>query len=297
MVLDMFYILANTAFQALVMGFVYAALALGYNVVYRVSKAINLAEPELVVFTAYVAFVALAYYNIPIPVAFISSLIVGFSVGVVLERLLARPLRGRPVVALMAATLGAYYVLRGTSMIISRGFEMGSLGVPESYYSIGAIRASLSDFMAMGISLFVIAGVVLMHRFTRLGIAMRAVSEDAFGASAYGLPVRSLTMLSWGIAGAVSAAAALALAAKAQVGPTLDFYALKALAASLLAGLDSVAGVVVGGLVLGFVEQFGSLVLDPIFPGLGSQLAFIVMLVVLLVKPYGIFGSERIERV
>ena len=297
MVLDMFYILANTAFQALVIGFVYAALALGYNVVYRASKAINLAEPELVVFTAYIAFISLTYYGVPALMAFISSLIVGFSIGVILERLLARPLRGRPVVALMAATLGAYYVLRGASMIMSRGFEIGGLGLPEAYHSLGPIRASLSDFVAIGISSLVIAGMVLLHKFTRLGIAMRAVSEDAFGATAYGLPVRSLTMLSWGIAGAVSAAAALALAAKAQVGPTLDFYALKALAASLLAGLDSIAGVIVGGLVLGFVEQFGSLALDPILPGVGNQLAFVVMLVVLLVKPYGLFGTERIERV
>jgi len=293
----MFYIFVNTAFQALIIGFVYAALALGYNMVYRASKAINLAEPELVLFTAYIAFISLAYYGVPIILACALSLAIGFGVGVALERLLARPLRGRPVAALMAATLGAYYVLRGTSMIVSRGFEMGSLGIPEAYYSLGPIRASLSDFIAAGISLLVVACTILLHRFTRLGIAMRAVSEDAFGATAYGLPVKNLTMLSWGIAGAISAAAALALAAKAQVAPTLDFYALKALAASLLAGLDSIAGVVVGGLVLGFMEQFGSLILDPILPGLGSQLAFIVMLIVLLVKPYGLFGTERIERV
>ena len=295
--LDTLYLIANTAFQALVMGFIYAALALGYNIVYRVSKAVNLAEPEIVVFTAYVVFVLSAYYHVPIPAAFTLSLALGFGVGVALERLLARPLRGRPVAALMAATLGAYYVLRGMSMVVSRGFEMGSLGLPETYYSIGPIRASLSDFIAICVSLSVIVGIVLMHRYTRLGIAMRAVSEDAFGASAYGLPVTVLTMLSWGIAGVVSAAAAFALAAKAQVSPMLDFYAIKALAASLLAGLDSIAGVVVGGLVLGFMEQFGSLALDPILPGLGNQLAFIVMLVVLLFKPYGLFGTERIERV
>lgn len=295
--MDMLFILANTAFQALVMGFVYAALALGYNMVYRVSKAINLAEPELVVFTAYIAFISLTYYGVPVLVASTSSLIVGFGIGVALERLLARPLRGRPVAALMAATLGAYYMLRGASMIVSRGFEMGGLGIPEVYYSLGLIRASLSDFVAISVSSCVVASTVLLHRFTRLGVAMRAVSEDAFGATAYGLPVRLLTTLSWGIAGATSAAAALALAAKAQVGPTLDFYALKALAASLLAGLDSIAGVIAGGLVLGFVEQFGSLILDPVLPGVGNQLAFIVMLVVLLVKPYGLFGTERIERV
>jgi len=294
---DALSLAVNTGFQALVLGMIYAALALGYNMVYRASKAINLAEPELVVFAAYIAFIAFSWYGLPVPVSFLASLAAGFLIGVVLERLLARPLRGRPVVALMAATLGAYYVLRGVSMVASRGFEMGSLGIPEVYQAVGPLRVSLSDVVAAGLSSATILAVIMLHRFTRLGVAMRAVSEDPFGATAYGLPVRRLTMLSWGIAGAVSAAAALALAVKAQVGPTLDFYALKALAASLLAGLDSIAGVVVGGLALGFIEQFGSLLLDPYMPGLGSQLAFIAMLIVLLVKPYGIFGTERIERV
>jgi branched-chain amino acid transport system permease protein len=237
------------------------------------------------------------WYGASVVTAFPLALLVGFLIGLALERAIARPLRGRPPVALMAATLGAYYLIRGTTMISSRGFETGSYGLPEHVYRLGSLAISTSDIIALAIAGGSVAGIVAMHRLTSLGVAMRAVAEDAFGAAAYGISVKTMTALSWGFAGVTAAAAALALATKAQVAPTLDFYALKALAVSLLAGLDSVAGVTLAGIVLGLGEQYASLFLDPYVPGLGDRLAFVLMLVVLLVKPYGLFGTERIERV
>ena len=154
-----------------------------------------------------------------------------------------------------------------------------------------------SDVAALVLAGGLVAAVVALHRWTRLGVAMRAVSEDPYGAAAYGLPVRRLTMLSWAIAGAAGGAAAVALAAKTGVEPALEVYVIEALAASLLAGLDSIAGIVVGGLVLGLVYQFSNFLLGSMLPSFGEAAAFTLMLLVLLVKPYGLFGTERIERV
>ncbi len=290
-------LLIGTTVSGLVLGLIYAALALGYNIVYRVSKAINLAQPEQVLFAAYIAFIATMWAGLNVVAAMALSLVAGFILGGVLERAVARPLRGRPPVALMAATLGVFYLLRGVTMVVSGGFETGSLPVPDELYRFGPIVLGANDIVAIVIAGGSLAALIALHQYTRIGVAMRAVAEDSFGAAAYGLPVKALTLLSWGIAGAAASAAALSLTVKAQVSPTLDYYALKALVASLLAGLDSIAGVVVGGLVLGLSEQYASLFLDPYLKGIGERMAFIIMLIVLLVKPYGLFGTERIERV
>lgn len=284
--------------QAAIMGVIYASLALGFNMVYRVSKSINLAHPEIALFAAYVAYIASVRTGIGLVPAILLAATAGFAIGAAMERLVARPLLGRPPVALIAATLGVFYVLRGASIAVAGpDWSGGSYELPATVYRLGPVALDFSDIVAVTAAGGIVALVVAMHRFTKLGVAMRAVAEDAYGAAAYGLPVKRLTMLSWGLAGASGALAGVALAAKAGVSPGLDAYVLKALAASLLAGLDSVAGIVLGGVILGFVEQFSDYLLGPILPGFGNVAAFLVMLVVLLVKPYGLFGTERIERV
>ena len=289
---------AVNTFQGLVMGLVFAALGLGFNIVYRVSKSINLAHPALVLMAAYVALVATKRLGADIATATLLAALVGAAAGAALEALIARPLRGRPPVALIAATLGAYYVFKAVAKMVAGDlWTTASLPLPGFTAHLGPVVVDASDVAALVLAGGLVAAVVALHRWTRLGVAMRAVSEDPYGAAAYGLPVRRLTMLSWAIAGAAGGAAAVALAAKTGVEPALEVYVIEALAASLLAGLDSIAGIVVGGLVLGLVYQFSNFLLGSLLPSFGEAAAFTLMLLVLLVKPYGLFGTERIERV
>jgi len=289
---------AVNTFQALVMGLVFAALGLGFNIVYRVSKSINLAHPTLVLLAAYTALVVSTRLGAGMAAAVAAAAAVGAAAGAALEVLIARPLRGRPPIALIAATLGAYYVFKALAkMVAGDMWTTASLPLPLFTARLGPVVVDASDLLALGLAAGLVAAVVALHRYTRLGVAMRAVAEDPYGAAAYGLPVKRLTMLSWAIAGAAGGAAAVALAAKTGVEPSLEVYVIEALAASLLAGLDSIAGIVLGGLVLGLVYQYSNFLLGTVLPSFGEAAAFTLMLLVLLVKPYGIFGTERIERV
>ncbi len=289
--------------SGLIMGSVYAALALGFNIVYRVSKSINFAHPALVLLSAVAAYLA-ASRGLGLAAAAAVAAVVGAVVSVALERLVARPLQGRPAVSLIAATLGAYYVLKGVSMQLGGGsIPQASLMQSGWEARLGPVVLGASDLAALALALGTVGLVVAIHRFTSLGVAMRAVAEDAYGAAAYGIPVSRLTLLSWALAGAAGGLAAVAIALKANLSPVLESYVIKALAASLLAGLDSVAGIIVGGVVLGVVEQL-VMYLEPYihvgpldFTGFHEAAAYLVMLVVLLVKPYGLFGTERVERV
>jgi len=290
------YIIATLVKESLVMSILYSVTALGFNLVYRVNKSINLAHPGIALLAGYAAFIASAHGLGFFLVAVIVSA-TGFALGLLMERGIARPLLGRSPVALIAATLGALYVLRGVAIEASGDYwSGGSLDVMNTVYSVGGVVITGSDIAALLVAAAALGLVIGIHRFTRLGVAMRAVAENPYGAAGYGLPVRRLTALSWGFAGLLGALGGLAFGIKAGITPSMDGYVLKALTASLLAGLDTVEGIIVGGLVLSFIEQFGDYALHNYLPGFGGVAAFIVMLLVLLVKPYGFFGTERIER-
>jgi branched-chain amino acid transport system permease protein len=290
-------IIASLTVGSVIIGFVYSVLALGFNLVYRVNKSLNLAHPGLVLLAAYAALIISAQ-GLGLAAAVAAASLIGFAAGLVLERGAARPLLGRPPVALIAATLGIYYILRGITIKFAGDYwSGGAYSLPSITPRFGPVMLTSADVVALAASALLLLSIIAIHRFTKLGVAMRAVAENPYGAAGYGLPVRKLTALSWGIAGLVGALGGIALGAEAGVSPYLDSYVLKALAASLVAGLDSVAGIVVGGLILGFAEQFGSYAFSYYLPGFGDVVAYVVMLGVLALKPYGLFGTERIERI
>lgn len=287
-----------TGFQSLVMGIVFASLGLGFNIVYRVSKSINLAHPAVALLAAFVALVVSLRTGAGILAGIAVAAAAGFAAGALTELAVARPLRGRPPVALIAATLGVYYIAKAAAIAVAGPYwTEGSYSLPEFTAELGPVVVDSSDLLALAAAGGLLAAVVALHRFTRLGVAMRAASEDPYGAAAYGLPVKRLTMISWGLSGLAGALAGVALAAKTGVTPSLDAFVLESLAASLLAGLDTVAGIIVGGLALGLVRQYSDYLLGSLLPGIGDAATFILMLIVLLVKPYGLFGTERVERV
>ncbi|MCE4611091.1 MAG: branched-chain amino acid ABC transporter permease [Desulfurococcales archaeon] len=286
---------SNLIFQGVLLGILYSLIAMGYNLVYRANKSINFAVPQVVLLAAYTALIT-ATATGRLEVALASAIIVSVAVSMAIERGVARPLLGRPPIALIGATLGVFYALKGVVLVVG-GSEVAVLPLDIDYYRLGALTVATNDLISLLGAIPVLAGVVLLHRKTSFGAAMRAVAEDAEGAAAYGLPVRRLMLAGWALAGLVGGLGSILLAVKTQVSPDLEYYAIRALAASLIAGLDSLGGVLLGGIVLGLAEQLASKFLDPYLPGIGSDIAFLLLLLILFVKPYGFFGSERIERV
>ncbi len=286
---------SNLVFQGILLGVLYSLVAMGYNIVYRVNKSINFAVPQVVLLAAYVSLIVAVAVGSFIA-AIIAAVLVSIAVSMALERTVARPLLGRPPVALIGATLGVFYALKGVVLIVG-GSRVATIPIDIDYYEVGPLDIATNDVISLAGALPVFASVVILHRKTRFGAAMRAVAEDAEGAAAYGLPVKRLMLAGWALAGLVGGLGSILLAIKTQVSPELEYFAIRALAASLIAGLDSLGGVIVGGIALGLAEQIGSKILDPYLPGIGRDIAFLVLLIVLFVRPYGLFGSERIERV
>jgi len=287
-------VIVGSVFQGFLMGLIYALIALGFNIVYRVSKSLNFAHPALVLLVGYVALVVSLKEGILAGI--MASLAVAAILNLALERSLAKPLIGKPPVALIGATLGAFYVIRGLTYIVGE-FEVASLPITSRNYRVWLLSVSNNDLISLALTASALITLTVIHMKTKIGSAIRALAEDAEGAAGYGLPVGLLITLSWVLSGVTGALGGIALALKAQVSPILDFYAIKAIAASILAGLDSVGGVIVGGIILGLVEQVSSVFLEPYLPALGRHIAFFFLLLILLVKPYGLFGTERIERI
>ncbi|MEB3806818.1 MAG: branched-chain amino acid ABC transporter permease [Desulfurococcales archaeon] len=287
-------IILQSMLRGAIIGIIYAMIALGYNIVYRVNKSINFAHPTIVLLTAYVALMASYRYG-PL-VSYTLAIVSAIITSVAIERLVARPLLGRNPIALIGATLGVYYLLKGVTLTIGGG-TTAALPIPYKVYSFGAIKMASNDIVSLVGTTVVLATIIILHNRTRLGAAMRAVAEDVIGAAAYGIPVRRLLVLSWVLAGLVGGFGGIFLAVKNQVSVELEYYAIRALAVSLIAGLDSIGGVVVGGIALGITEELGSLLLGEYLPGIGYDIAFFILLLVLFVKPYGLFGTERIERI
>jgi branched-chain amino acid transport system permease protein len=204
--------IAVLAVQSVIIGLTYSTLALGFNIVYRASKSINLAYPAMVLLAAYTILLASERFGFSLLASAASAVAVGFAVGVAVEKA-ARPLLGKPPIALIAFTIGVMLALKGFTMEAAGDlWSGGSLPLHVSTYSVAGVVVDSGDLLAATITMLALLSVVALHRMTGLGAAMRAVAEDAQGAAAYGIPVTRLTMLSWGLSGAIGAVAALALA-------------------------------------------------------------------------------------
>jgi branched-chain amino acid transport system permease protein len=286
--------------NGVVIGSIYALVALGFVVIYKSSGVLNFAQGEFLLLGAYVCLAITTEARVPFLPAFLLTL--GFSVvlGLALERVLLRPMVGEPVISVIMLTLGLSSVLRavvqgiwGTDtkpfpdVLPHEPVQLGPLPVSQGYlWAVGAVAVMLVLFS-------------LFFKYTRPGIAMRATAFSQQVALSMGISVKRIFALSWSIAAVVSAVGGVLLGAiRGGVDGSLAFFGLKVVPVAILGGLDSVAGAIVGGLVIGILENLSGGYLDPLFGGGVKEVApFIALVAILTVKPYGLFGKVRIERV
>jgi len=285
--------------NGILLGLMYSLIALGFVLVYKATDAINFAQGEFVMIAGFVVAVAMAAYGAPwwLAAAVGLSGMIGFGFG--LERVVLRPLIGRPTVAVIMATIGLAAILRGFGPLVW-GAETRPLPLPISDEPItfGPLLIPPIQLLGAAVSLLFLAGFSWFFFKSRKGIAMRAVADDQQVAMAMGINVQRYFALAWGMAGVVSALGGIVWGNLLGVDVHLSLVGLKVFPVVILGGLDSIPGAVIGGLIVGVVENVAAGYLDPLVGGGTKDFApYVLMIATLMFRPYGIFGKRIIERV
>jgi len=285
--------------NGIMIGLMYALIALGFVLIYKATDAINFAQGEFVMFAGFLAAVAAEMAGVPFWLSAAIAVAGMIALGFGLERVVLRPLIGRPVISVVMATIGLAAVLRGTAvMAFGAGTRAIVMPVSDEPFELGAIMLPPVQLVGAGISLAFLAGFTWFFLKSRTGIAMRAVADSQQVAMAMGINVRRYFALAWAMAGIVSALGGVVWGTMLGVDNQLALVGLKVFPVVILGGLDSIMGAVIGGLIVGVVENFAAGYLDPYVGGGTKDFApYVLMILVLMIRPEGMFGRRRIERV
>src|SRR5439155_2467296 len=281
-------------------GGVYALMALGFVLIFKASSVVNFGPGELVLFGAYVSWATILHMKFPLWIAFPVTLVVSILLGLVIERGILRPLIGQPIISVIMVTFGFASVIRGFLNMTwgsdTRPFPALFSSEPFRFGPIPISPVHLWSFVAV---LVLLAGFSLFFKFSLVGMAMRATADNQQVAQSLGISVKWIFALSWCIATVVSALGGIILGSvRGGVDFSLADYGLKVFPVVILGGLDSVAGVIVSGVIIGVLENLSGGYLDPIFGGGVKEVApFVVLVLILMVRPYGLFGKRDVERV
>jgi branched-chain amino acid transport system permease protein len=285
--------------NGVMIGLMYALIALGFVLIYKATDAINFAQGEFVMFAGFIAAGAADLAGAPFWVSALLSVGGMVLLGFALERVVLRPLIGRPIIAVVMATIGLAAVLRGTAVLaFGAGTRAIEMPVGDTPLDLGQVIVSRIQLVGAAVSIAFLAAFSWFFLKSRVGIAMRAVADSQQVAMAMGINVQRYFALAWAMAGVVSALGGVVWGAMLGVDNQLALVGLKVFPVVILGGLDSISGAVVGGLIVGVVESLAAGYLDPYVGGGTKDFApYLLMIVALMVRPEGIFGRRRIERV
>jgi branched-chain amino acid transport system permease protein len=277
----------------------YALIALGFVLVYKATDAINFAQGEFVMFAAFIAAAGAYVADLPFWACALLAVLCMAAFGFGLERVVLRPLIGRPVVAVIMATIGVAALLRGfATLVFGAGTRAIVMPVSDDPIFLGPVMLPPVQLVSAGVSLAFLAGFTWFFLRTRMGVAMRAVADSQQVAMAMGINVPRYFALAWAMAGMVSALGGVVWGAMLGVDNQLALVGLKVFPVVILGGLDSVVGAVIGGLIVGVVENLAAGYLDPYVGGGTKDFApYVLMIAALMIRPYGLFGKPQIERV
>jgi branched-chain amino acid transport system permease protein len=290
--------LAELAINGALVGLMYALVALGIVLVYKSSGVANLAQGALLMLGGYLVWWTSGAFGLPLWAAIPAGIVLLFFCGQGLERVALRRMVGQPIIMIIMLTLGIEILLRGLAPALW-GAEMKRLdvGIGQQPVFLGEILVNRA-YLVGGIVALVLIGLALLFFNSRQGVVLRAVSDDQTASWAVGIRVERAIGLSWGLAGIAAACAGTLWGSVQGVDWTLSLLLIKALAVAILGGLDSIVGVLVAGILVGILENVIPGVADPYLGG-GTRdvVASLVILLTILVRPFGLFGREDIERV
>jgi branched-chain amino acid transport system permease protein len=297
---EFFFIdLAQYTIEGALTGMLYAIIALAFIVVYRAGRILNFAQGEVIIFMAYVIWTFFALANLPFPLVILLSFVAALVLGLIIERIVFRPLIGQPIWAIIMVTIGLMILLQGVTQVTWGGQERPFPNIfPEAPVKLGQLIFTSSIFWGGVASLFIVLALSFVFERTRWGLKLTAVAEEHQVAQSMGISVKKSIAIAWMIGCALSSFAAVVF----LNGKVLTFAAaaigLHALPVVLLAGLESIGGALLAGIIVGVGESWSRAYLDPYTEGAMSQaFPYVLMLIVLLIRPQGLFGWKIIERV
>src|SRR5229473_819413 len=285
--------------NGIMIGLMYALIALGFVLIYKATDALNFAQGEFVMFAGFITAGAGEIAGFPFWASALLAIVCMIVLGFGLERVVLRPMIGRPVIAVVMATIGLANVLRGTAtMAFGAQTQSISSPIPDEPIDLGLVTLPPIQLVGAAVSMIFLAGFTWFFLKSRTGVAMRAVADSQQVAMAMGINVRRYFALAWAMAGVVSALGGVVWGVMLSVDNQLALVGLKVFPVVILGGLDSIIGAVVGGLIVGVVENLAAGYLDPYVGGGTKDFApYVLMILVLMIRPEGIFGRRRIERV
>jgi branched-chain amino acid transport system permease protein len=286
----------------LLAGVMYSLVALGFVLIYKASGVFNFAQGSMVFFAA-LTFVVMVEKGVNFWLALAITLVAMVVLGMLIERIVLRPLINQPPITLLMATIGLTFVLEGLSQLLfgsqPHNLELGIADVPIEWLSgKWNINISQFDLFAAAVAGALVVVLAVLFQKTRIGRALRAVADDHQAALAVGIPLQHIWTIVWAVAGCVALVAGLMWGVRNGVQYALTFTALKALPVLILGGFESIAGAIVGGLIIGASEKLAEVYIGPMVGGgIESWFAYVVALLFLLVRPEGLFGEKHIDRV
>ncbi|MGM9425783.1 branched-chain amino acid ABC transporter permease [Hydrogenophaga sp. MI9] len=278
-------------------GCIYGLIALGFVLIYKATETVSFAQGDLMMVGAFGGLLTMTLLGFPFWLA-VPAAVLGMGLfGVVVERLVVRPILGQPAFSIVMLTIGVGYVLRGViTMIPNFGTDTHTLAVPYAgeVLRLGSLVLAAEQLVVIGVTGVLCALLFAMFRYSKLGIAMQAASQNQLAAYYMGIPVQRLNGLVWGLAAGVAAVAGLLLAPITFVHANMGFIGLKAFPAAVVGGFGSLPGAIVGGLVIGIVEALSGFYLPEGFKDIAP---YIVVLLMLVLKPNGLFGEKLRKKV
>ncbi|RME45004.1 MAG: branched-chain amino acid ABC transporter permease [Chloroflexi bacterium] len=277
-------------------GAIYALVAVGFVLIYKASDVINFAQGEFLLVGAYVAAFLIGDLGLAWPIGAVLTVVIAAAMGVVIERLVLRPLIGEPIISVIMVTIGLSSLLRsivlgiwGTNPKVFPAFfpktEVDIFGAVVTTEKLGAIAVAAAFLLIF----------TLFFRYTREGIAMRAVADDQQAALSMGISVKRIFAMAWSISAITAAIAGVVVANTLEVSGNLSAIGLTVFPVVILGGLDSIPGALIGAAIIGLLEAYtGGYVGDG---SLSQVIPYIVLVLILMLRPYGLFGKEIIERV
>jgi len=279
------------------LGCIYALIALGFVLIYKATETVNFAQGELMMLGACTGYLLMLWFKLPFLWAALVSIVGMAGFGMLLERAVIRPILGQPQFTVVMLTIGLGYITRGlVTMLPGIGTDTHVLDVPYrgQVWKLGTLVLSAEQGAVIGITLALCLGLFLMFKYTKLGVAMQAASQNQLAAYYMGIPVRRLNGMVWGLSAAVATVAGLLLAPITFVHVNMGFIGLKAFPAAVVGGFGSLPGAVVGGLIIGIVEALAGFYLPE---GFKDVAAYVVVLLMLILKPSGLFGEKQRKKV
>jgi branched-chain amino acid transport system permease protein len=288
----------ETLVSGLLAGVMYALVAIGFVLIYKASGVFNFAQGSILLFAA-LTYVSLTEKGAPVWLALVITILVLILGAALIERLVLRPLVNRDALTLFMATLGLSFVVDGLAqLLMGSDVHMLDLGIDDLPTSVAGVQVSQFDLFASGIALALVVVLSIVFNKTRMGLSLRAVADDTLAAQSIGIRLPPIWRIVWSVAGIVALVAGLLWGARQGVQFSLSLVVLKALPVLIIGGFSSIAGAIVGGLLVGATENLADIYLGPLVNGsVSTWFAYILAVGFLLIRPAGLFGEPAIERV